>query len=375
MTNPFGAAASFDASGRVVPMRRDHYGLKIIDPVRWSGKSLPTRRWIVDGLIPMGAVTMLGGDGGLGKSLLTMQLLTAAAARQGWLGMGVMPCKAFGVYCEDETDELHRRMADIVGAYGLGFDDLENLQMVSRVGMPNELWQVDKYGKPNGESEFYSQILNEAKAFGAQLIVLDGLHDLFPGNENSRPEARRFINMLRRIALETDGAVVLCAHPSLSGLNSGSGTAGSTAWNNAVRSRLYLTKPKEEDDTDRDARVLKSMKSNYGKTGDEIRIRWKEGVFVTDAGMGGSVVDHLSRQKAFLECLRAAKEQGRYASDAKNSPRFAPKLLASFPAAKGIGQRSLERAMNELFASGKIQVASVSGADRHPISAIVEVVS
>ena len=31
--------------------------------------------------------------------------------------------------------------------------------------------------------------------------------------------------------------------------------------------------------------------------------------------------------------------------------------------------------MNELFAAGKIQVASVSGADRHPISAIVEVAS
>lgn len=366
-------ATTFDANGRVVPMRRDHFGLNIIDPVRWSGVTLPSRRWIVDGLIPMGAVTMLAGDGGLGKSLLTMQLLTAAAAHKPWLGMGVMPCKAFGVYCEDETDELHRRMADILDASGLDFGDLENLSLVSRVGMPNELWQVDKYGKPNGESDFYKQILNESKAFGAQLIVLDGLHDLFPGNENSRPEARRFINMLRRIALETDGAVVLCAHPSLSGLNSGSGTAGSTAWNNAVRSRLYLTRPKEEDDTDRDARVLKSMKSNYGKTGDEIRIRWKEGVFVTDTGMGNDVVDHIARQKAFLEALRAAKASGRNPSEAKNSPRYAPKLLATFPAAKGIGVRGLERAMNELFASGKIEVGSVIGADRHPQSCIVEV--
>lgn len=373
MGDPFRSASTFDPSGRVVTIPRDHHGLKIIDPVRWAGQAIPPRRWIVDGLIPSGAVTMLGGDGGLGKSLLTMQLLTSAAARRPWLGMDVAPCKSFGVFCEDETDELHRRMADIVEAYGLDFGDLEDMQMVSRVGMPNELWKVDKFGKPNGESEFYAQILSEARAFGAQLIVLDGLHDLFPGNENSRPEARRFVNMLRRIALETDGAVVLCAHPSLSGLNSGTGTAGSTAWNNAVRSRIYLAKPREEENADPDIRVLKSMKSNYGKTGDEIRLRWRDGVFVPDVGTGGGIVDAIARRNAFLACLRAAKAQGRYPTDARNSPRYAPKLLASFAAAKGIGQRGLEHAMNDLFATGKIKVASVSGADRHPINAIVEV--
>ncbi|MDP6385061.1 MAG: hypothetical protein QGI93_02590, partial [Planctomycetota bacterium] len=47
----------------------------------------------------------------------------------------------------------------------------------------------------------------------------------------------------------------------------GSGFSGSTAWNNSVRSRLYLTKPKLGDDDQADhrtpERLLRAMKSNY----------------------------------------------------------------------------------------------------------------
>jgi len=346
--------------------------LGIIDPIRWQGQPIPPRRWIVEGLVPHGSVTMLGGDGGLGKSLLTMQLLTAAATGRFWLGETVMPCRALGVFCEDEADELHRRMADILDANGLAFADLEDLQLVSRVGMANEFLSRDKYGKPKGASAFYVQVLEQARAFGAQLVVLDGLHDLFDGNENSRPEARQFVNMLRRIALEVDGAVVLCAHPSMSGLNSGSGTSGSTAWNNAVRSRLYLTRPRADDEPDPDVRVLRSMKSNYGKVGDEIRLRWKAGVFVRDGGeMAHGPVVQITRQQAFLACLDAATEQGRFPSEAVNSPRFAPRLFATMPQAAGLSRKDLEKAMRDLFDEGRIKVGSVSGPDRHSVKTIV----
>ena len=46
--------------------------LDVIDPLGWQDQPLPERRWLVDGLIPLHNVTMLGGDGGLGKSLLAL---------------------------------------------------------------------------------------------------------------------------------------------------------------------------------------------------------------------------------------------------------------------------------------------------------------
>ncbi len=53
--------------------------LKILKPTDWQGLVVPKRRWVVDGLIPLGNVTMVSGDGGAGKSQLAMQLLASTA--------------------------------------------------------------------------------------------------------------------------------------------------------------------------------------------------------------------------------------------------------------------------------------------------------
>ncbi len=45
---------------------------------------------------------MLGGDGGIGKSLVAQQLLTAAAIGQRWLELPTRPCKGIGFFCEDD---------------------------------------------------------------------------------------------------------------------------------------------------------------------------------------------------------------------------------------------------------------------------------
>ena len=63
---------------------------------------------------------------------------------------------------------------------------------------------------------------------------------MYPANENDRAKVRQFVGILRGLALRQRCAVMLLGHPSLTGLNTGTGTSGSTAWNNSVRSRLYL---------------------------------------------------------------------------------------------------------------------------------------
>jgi RecA-family ATPase len=55
---------------------------------------------------------------------------------------------------------------------------------------------------------------------------------VFGGDEINRSQVRKFVSMLRGLAIEYDCAVLLLSHPSLTGPNSGTGTSGSTAWNN-----------------------------------------------------------------------------------------------------------------------------------------------
>src|SRR3954447_15789691 len=97
--------------------------------------------------------------------------------------------------------------------------------------------------------------------------------------EIRRRQVNSFVRLLRQLAIQIGGAVLLLAHPSLAGLNSGSGLSGSTHWNNAVRSRLYFTRT-TGDDADPDERTLTRMKANYAGAGDVLRLRWQHGGFV-----------------------------------------------------------------------------------------------
>ena len=53
------------------------------------------------------------------------------------------------------------------------------------------------------------------------------------------------------------------------------------------------------EEADPDVRVLRVMKSNYGRIGDEHKLRWQNGVFVATS-RSGAAASHLSRQETEL---------------------------------------------------------------------------
>ncbi len=336
---------------------------KVFSPAILHGRPVPRRRWIVEDVIPAGNVTMLAGDGGLGKSLLAMQLLTCAAIGKPWLGLGTVQCPSVGVFCEDDRDELHIRQAAINPHYGCEFSDLGSCLWLPRVGEPNVMMHFGGDGAGKATA-FYRQVCEKVNRVGAGLVVLDSLHDLFSGDENRRGSARQFVNELRAMILPIDGAVLLLSHPSMSGLNSGTGTAGSTAWHNAVRSRLYLTKPNrkrldgaiiDDEDSDHDERILKTMKSNYSALGGKIRLRWEHGVFVRQDGAPVSnMVDRLQIDGVLVNVLRElVSGDTRVAADRHAKNGFAT-MARTTQAAKHLSWQTVADAQDRLLAAGKI---------------------
>lgn len=345
----------------------------IIDPITLQGQPVPARPWLVPGLIPLRNVTFLNGDGGVGKSLLSLQLLMAAATGGSWISEPVKRCRAFGVFAEDDKDEIHRRLVDVCNATGTGLGDLEDLKLASRVGLDNVLMTFGP-GDTGDQSAFFSEVMNTSLNFGAELIVLDSLHDLFAGNENNRSQARQFVNSLRLLATECDAAVVVNCHPSAAGMSTGTGTSGSTAWNNAIRSRLYLTRPTGEE-VDNDARVLKTMKANYGRAGGEIKLRWENGAFQRIEVPTGqfAVMRRDKVERLFLACLAAVMAQGRHVTDAPASPRYAPKVFAELPMAERTSKQEMRSAMASLFDQRRIKVDAIMGPDRHRQKCVVPI--
>jgi RecA-family ATPase len=176
-----------------------------------------------------------------------------------------------------------------------------------------------------------------------------------------RAQARAFVNMLRKIAIEHQLAVVVLAHPSLDGMRTGKGTSGSTGWSNSVRSRLYLDRVHNDQGMapDTDARVLRSMKMNYGSVGNEIRMRWRPGIFVPERGgySGGDPLATAAKaERVFLELLAKFAEQNRYVSVSEGKS-YAPFVFASEAAKAGVSKHALKEAMERLINRKRIENA------------------
>jgi RecA-family ATPase len=241
------------------------------------------REWVVKDWIPKNVVSTISGDGGVGKSLIAQQLLYAAGVNGKWLGLDVPAIRGLGVFCEDDKDELHRRhdaiKADLGHSIGNPFTDT---WIWPRVGSDNLLVTFDKDNRPT-MSDFFRLILKNVMEKKIGLLVLDTVADLFGGNEIIRSQVNFFIKSTCGAFIKHAGdngldlTVILLAHPSQAGKASGSGESGSTAWNNAVRARLYLTRPEEGLS---DQRILTRKKANYAASGDDVKLEliWTDGV-------------------------------------------------------------------------------------------------
>ncbi|WP_415184299.1 AAA family ATPase [Phaeovulum sp.] len=323
-----------------------------------EGLPVPDRQWLVPDLIPSGTVTLMGGDGGTGKSLLALQL-AAAVAHGGfpWLGRHVHGGNVVFISAEDDQDELHRRVADVARAAGVGLADLSNLKLRSLAGEDALLATLDADGSLSA-TDLFTALDEYVTTTKPSLIVLDTLADLFPGNENDRAQARQFIGLLRGLAIRHQCAVMLLSHPSLSGMGSGAGTSGSTAWNNSVRSRLYLERVIQDGyEPNPDARMLSTKKANYGRTGGQINVTYQDGVFVADAAETGldRACASMKAERVFVKLLRQALDQGRRVNHA-GGQTYAPKVFASQPDSEGVTKRAFGQAMENLLAAKKIVI-------------------
>ena len=325
-------------------------------------RPVPDREWMAPGLIPMGTVTLLSGDGGTGKSLLALQLCFSSALSRPWIGCAVNAGRSLYLSAEDDVDELHRRIAAIAASEGVALGELHDLHVMPLAGEDALLAVMDRDSGQMAETDLFTMVEIAIADVRPCLLVVDNLADVYGGNENVRGEARQFINMLRRWAIEYDMAVLVLAHPSLSGLASGSGSSGSTAWSNSVRSRLYLERDKAQNDgapEDPDARSLKTVKSNYAAIGDVIRLRWQDGLFIAE---GQEKSDRFSRAAAqniadevFLVLLDRLEGQGRTVSDSTGRG-YAPTIFDSEPDNRGINREGFKAVMARLFAGGLIRV-------------------
>ncbi len=326
----------------------------------------PARRWVVEDWIVEGAVNSLYGDGGLGKTLLAQQLACCVSKGALWLGMPTIQGSVLAVLCEDDEGELHRRHNDIKAAMGYPLGNpFDEVWLWPRVGFDNVLVRWDRDGRAT-LGPFAEKLINQINEKSPSLVILDTLADFYGGNEIDRVQVNYFVKVVLGGLIAAKKAsghtltVLLLGHPSVAGKASGSGYSGSTAWNNAVRSRMYLTRPEEGAG---DERLLTRGKANYAKSGDEtgIRLFYEAGTLhaAEDAADGDSVLWSAVREAT--EMVRRKWDAGSPYNDRKDHDRFIHKALVTDLMRSGYAPMVARQAVRECVEDGKVKSGASNG--------------
>lgn len=332
--------------------------------------------FIVPGWLPEGEVTLLAADGGTGKSLLMLELAVCCAVGIKWHGLDVAQREVVFVSFEDKRETLHWRLRRICAAHGLRVADLVGRLTLLDGTQAVEPWYGRGEGGATGATGAFAAA---AERIGVdRLVIVDGVADVFAGNENARSEVKAFVRMVRRLA-GPRGAVLLIAHVDKAAAKEPQdalGFSGSTGWNNSVRCRWYMFRDREDGAETGSVRI-EVRKSNLGPGGQSLVLAYDPArhVFVdpaavpaaTGACLLGRVIDSDAVLAVVTEAWRVNNPIPVATAGSRTGYAVA-KTFAQYPrSSRGLMSKTrFDAAVNELRNAGAIEVAALPRANRHP---------
>lgn len=263
--------------------------------------------WLWSGRLALGKITLLTGEGGVGKSMLTCDLASRISRGDTLPDGGIAPQgEVFFIGAEDGAEDTVRPRLDAAGA------DVDRVFLIQGP-------------KPNGE-EIASPIdlsihINKLDKLlsnhpEAKLLIIDPIMDyLGPAtNSDKATDVRRVLSPLRSLAERHQVAIVAMNHLNKQGRGSKNRSLGSGAFVQVARIELRVV----EDPEDQERRLLLPVKNNLAAApGLAYRIRssdngagfaeWEEGtvdISIDEVeSEGGSDRSALEEAEAWLFCV------------------------------------------------------------------------
>ena len=230
----------------------------------WKGKPLPEPVITRDGYGPVlsrGEVCILSGEGGLGKSFLSLGLALKAARGGGeYCGLKVADGPACMFAYEDSGARLSHRAESMEAPEQVP-------ERIALLDSPPPLFVADSRNRGIAKpSHAWGAIWQQVRELKPALVVIDPVSAALEGaSVTEGGPVRAFIQALQSEAAAARCGALLVAHPNKTGrkaleANSGDAIAGSATWWDAARSVLALSSDGN------DGYKLECIKNNYGRT-------------------------------------------------------------------------------------------------------------
>lgn len=185
----------------------DGTGMTDHGPTVWAATDLDKprpRKWLAKNRIPRGAVTVLVGDEGIGKSLFWVWIVVAVSTGNALPEFGIPARKGGGhvrlILTEDDWTTTHERLVE-AGA------NLTNISIVCS----RKDGSVGSVTIPGDEELLYQDPV-------PVLTVIDALADTMPPmNTTNTVQVRKVLSVYQECAEATQGAIILVSHTNRDG--------------------------------------------------------------------------------------------------------------------------------------------------------------
>lgn len=176
------------------------------DPVPFSevfDNPPPLRPELIKGVLRQGHKAILAADSKSGKSFAMIELAVALTEGTKWLGK--YECKRSRVlFLNLEIDEpsFYKRIIDVYKGLNLTpehIDELLIMNLRGRVAPMNELTP---------------SVINKARKYGVDVIILDPIYKVMCGDENSASDMAKFVNEFDKITREAGCTFIYTHHHS-----------------------------------------------------------------------------------------------------------------------------------------------------------------
>ncbi len=224
-------------------------------PVKqWVTEKPPEKEWVIHNIIPAGDVGIMAGQGGTGKSNLSL-LMARCVATGEWIEpfRPIKPRKVLLINVEDGEDDLWRRIYAQTQIKPLSADQAyeqleENLMIYPGRGLVEPFMGQSPGGDPE-VSEWGLWFKETVEQVKPELIITDTLSRLYGLDENSNAHAARWIGFIESVSRNNKAAVLIIHHVGKAYASQANQIAarGASAFVDNVRFSINLTHMQEQE--------------------------------------------------------------------------------------------------------------------------------
>ena len=258
----------------------------------------PKRSYVFSNQVTLGTMCVLGGSGGVSKTMLTLQMAIASACGKNLGHIQVSEGSSLLFLGEEDEAERDRRIGAICTHIGADHQLVEKrVKCFGAAGIDIRLTKkIDANAQATNLGDKIIQIAKEHAAQSGsplKIIAFDHARLVLGGDPNDAEDVTQLTRVLTHIARETGAAVFLLAHSPKSVISkqgneiNSADIAGSSAFVDNSRTSFMMWTMRDDEaknhhvsSTERSEYVrLENVKANYARTGGGY---WLKRVYMPD---------------------------------------------------------------------------------------------